>query len=91
MIRATRHANRRMRQRGIRQIFLDLLLDNADVEVPIGSACTFYRVSRELATTLNADDRLARYGAIVSQDGALVTVMPIRRTHSGARYRRMRR
>ncbi len=91
MIRATRHANRRMRQRGIRQNLLDLLLHNADLEAPIGSACTLYRVSRELATTLNADDRLAHYGAIISQDGALVTVMPIRRTRSGARYRRMRR
>jgi len=80
-----------MRQRGIRQDFLDLLLQNADVEVQIGSACTLYRVSRKVATTLNADDRLARYGAIISQDGALVTVMPIQRTRSGARYRRMRR
>ena len=91
MIRATRHACRRMQQRGIRQIFLDLLLDNADLEVPIGSACTLYCVSYDRATMLNADDRLARYGAIVSQDGALVTLMPIRQTHSGTRYRRMRR
>ena len=44
-----------MRQRGIRQDFLDLLLQNADVEVQIGSACTLYRVSRKVATTLNAD------------------------------------
>lgn len=86
----THHAQTRMRQRGIRADFLDSLLMSADLESDIGGGATLYRVSRATAEALQSGDRLARYGAIISGDGALVTVMPVRASSSGARYRRIR-
>jgi hypothetical protein len=85
----TRHALRRMRQRGVRQDFLDLLLANADREIDVGGGSTMYRVSRQAAAAMRCDDRLARFGAILSHDGALITVMPIDRRRSRLGRRRI--
>ena len=90
MLRTTRHAQRRMQQRGIQPKFLNSLLMNADLERSVGHSCVLYRVSCRRAAALNIDDRLGHYGLIVSNDGALITVVPIRRSNSGARYRRVR-
>lgn len=82
------HATRRMQQRGVTPIFLDRILDNADVEHAAGDNCRLYRVTRERARSIG-DDRLARFAVIWSDDTSrVVTVLPIERSRSGARYRR---
>ncbi|PTX37851.1 hypothetical protein IQ03_05252 [Gemmobacter caeni] len=84
------HAKVRCQTRGVTQNFLETLLKHADVDRPIGDNCRLLRVSRTSAHKLNVDDRLARYAVIWSDDTSrVVTVMPLRETRGGARYRRM--
>ena len=89
MVRLSTHARTRCQQRAVKPEFLALVLDNADIEVPVGSNCTLLRVHRRTARRLNAGDRLHRYGVVVNGcTGEVVTVLPIERGRRGARYRR---
>lgn len=84
----TRHATRRMQQRGVSTTFLNAILENADVERPANDNCRLYRVTRRLARCLG-DDRLARFSVIWSDDnGEIVTVVPVFQGRAGAPYRR---
>jgi hypothetical protein len=83
----SRHADRRMKQRGISWSFLTKILDNADVERPANDNCRLYRVTKDIARALG-DDRLSKFAVIWSDDtGRVVTVVPIARGRAGARYR----
>ena len=84
----SRHADRRMKQRGVSEAFLNDILENADVERPANDNCRLYRVTRRLARSLG-DDRLARFSVIWSDDrGQVVTVVPVFRGRAGAPYRK---
>jgi hypothetical protein len=85
----SKHAQRRMNQRGITHDFIAALIDYADIEVPVGSNSSLLRVSRAQGEHLNIDDRLGHYGIIFSEDGNVITVLPIHRGNSGRRYRRI--
>lgn len=85
----SRHDRTRCQQRGVPLHFLATILDHADIDQPIGSNCRVLRVSRKRAHSLNRDDRLGRYAVIWSDSTAqIVTVMPLHRGQTGARYRR---
>lgn len=85
MVPLTRHAEARCAQRGIRPDFLARLIDLSDVDTPIGSNCRLLRVSRNAR---ERHDKLGRY-AVIWSDGrqAVVTVVPIKSTRAGRRYR----
>jgi hypothetical protein len=90
------HAERRARQRGIREDILALLFQNADVEFEIGGDCRLLRLSHEEATAVakaagrpQIAERLSRCAVIDSgRSGAVVTVLRDDPGHSGRRYRR---
>jgi hypothetical protein len=85
----TAHAQQRCQSRGLRQDFVDALLNHADVDRPAGGNCRLLRVSRRTARMLNVDDRLSRYALVLSEtSGRVVTVLPVHAGRSGARYRR---
>lgn len=82
----TRHAGRRMRQRGLTRDRLEALLDNADISRPGGDNCWIHRISRGAARAIG-DGRLANWAAVVSDaSGELVTIAPLSR-HSKYRWR----
>lgn len=83
----TNHARDRMRRRGVRQAFLDLLVASADLDSDVGGGAALYRVSRQAAQTQASCDKLGRFGAIVSDDCALITVLPLQRQRPRNRYR----
>lgn len=84
----SQHSQIRAAQRGVDRRFMETILINADVDVPVGDNCRLLRVSRVHARNLNLDDRLGRYAVIWSDDNAqAVTVLPV---HSGRRGRRYR-
>jgi hypothetical protein len=85
------HAERRCRQRGIGTKRLSALLDNADIEIPIGGNCHLLRVSSEAANRLDACGRLSGLAAIVSDGGDIVTVLHCVGGRRGRRYRLNRR
>lgn len=76
-IKLTRHAERRMGQRGITHKFLDMLLTHADTETPVGGGLISLSVTSKRAKYLNVDDKLHRYCLLVSSDNALVSVLPM--------------
>lgn len=88
----TRHALQRCQERGLRNFFVQTILDHADVDEAAGDNCRRLRVSTKRAKHLNIDDSLARYALIWSDDSArVVTVLPITRSvRSGSRTRRNR-
>lgn len=89
MLRLSKHAEKRSRQRGAKLGFIELVLNYADIEVLVGSNCQALRVSRRTAHRLKLDDRVHRYAAVVSDDtGEIVTVLLTERGRRGARYRR---
>lgn len=83
----TKHALRRIGQRGITKRFLNALLENADGEVRVGGGVTALRVTSQRAQSLNLDDNLHRYAALVSEDGALISIIPMHQRR-GRSYRR---
>jgi len=84
----SRHASRRMKQRGVATSFLFDILDNADVERAANDNCRLYRVTKSLARSLG-NDRLSRFAIIWSDDtGQIVTVVPVVRGRAGAPYRK---
>jgi hypothetical protein len=48
----TRHAQQRLRQRGVKGKTLDILMDYADVEIPARQGCRFLRLSSKAASAL---------------------------------------
>lgn len=79
--RITKHALRRMAQRAISPDRIDALLRHGE-EVSCAGGAVALTVSSELAAELRADgmpgpfvDRLCGIRAVVSGDGALITVM----------------
>lgn len=77
----THHAAVRAQQRGVPNRLLDTLIENADIDAPIGSGCRLLRVSRQrlqvraVRKVLGSEvDRLARLAVIWSDKaGAVVT------------------
>ncbi len=76
----TRHALQRCQKRGLRNSFIQEILENADLDEDAGGNCRRLRVSTVRARRLNIDDNLSRYALIWSDDTArVVTVWPITR------------
>ena len=88
----TRHALQRCQERGLRNSFVQTILDHADLDEAAGDNCRRLRVSSTRAQQLNVDDSLTRYALIWSDDTArVVTVLPItRRLRSNSNLRRNR-
>ena len=85
MVFLTRHAELRCAQRGIRPDFLAKLISTSDIDTPIGSNCRLLRVSRKAG---QRHDKLGRFAVIWSDDSyAVVTVVPVKSTRAGRRYR----
>ena len=85
----TQHALQRCQERGLRNSFVQAILDHADLDEAAGDNCRRLRVSYARARHLNVDDSLARYAVIWSDDNArVVTVLPItRRLRSNSNLR----
>ncbi|RWK29813.1 hypothetical protein [Mesorhizobium sp.] len=91
MIKLTAHAQRRRCQRGIRNSRLYALLENADVERPLGGNCWLLKVSHHTARTIRGYDGLARQAAIYCEStGEVVSVLHATDTRRGRRYRKGR-
>lgn len=90
MMKLSRHAEKRSQQRGAKPGLVELVLNHADVEVPVGSNCQALRVSRRMARGLNLGDRVHLYAVVVSGDtGEIMTItLSMERGCRGARYRR---
>ena len=90
MMKLSRHAEKRSQQRGAKPGLVELVLNHADVEVPVGSNCQALRVSRRMARGLNLGDRVHLYAMVVSGDtGEIMTItLSTERGCRGARYRR---
>jgi hypothetical protein len=89
MITLSQHAAIRAQTRGVRDSLLNLILQHADVEAPVGSNCRLLRVHKRTAARLGVDDRLARVGVILSDtSGQIVTVLHLHTGRHGRRYRR---
>ncbi len=89
MFGLSKHAEKRSQQRGAKPGLVELVLNHADIEVPVGSNCQALRVSRRMARGLNLGDRIHRHAVIMSGDtGEIVTILPTERGRRGARYRR---
>lgn len=88
------HARWRMRQRGIRDADVALLLFGADREASVGGGCVAISISRRRRKQLliegyspSSIERAVRIAAVESGDGEIVTVLrPSDRR--GRRYRR---
>ena len=91
MTKCSIHAKQRMNQRGVKEHFLSLILSHADIDAPAGSNCRLLRVRRRTAARLNLGDNLSNYAVIWSDDNnQAVSIMPMRKSRSGARYRQIR-
>lgn len=95
MIALSAYAERRARQRGVTQRDLALLLDHADIDVPVGAGCralrVHHRTARRLNRRLNLGDRLPRIAAVENaQTGEIVTVLRHLPGRRGRPYRRGR-
>lgn len=89
MTKFSKHAERRIRQRGATLEDVRQLLENADIDVPVGGNCRALRVRRHTARFLKGGDRLHRYAVIVSDDtGEIVTVLRHRPGPRGRHYRK---
>jgi len=88
----TQHALQRCQERGLRNAFVQAILEHADLDEAAGDNCRRLRVSSARARRLNINDSLARYALIWSDDSArVVTVLPVtRRLRSGSKLRRNR-
>ena len=87
-VKLTKHARRRIGQRGITNRFIKALLTHANSEVSVGGGIVALSVTRSRAQNLNIDDQLHRYTALVSDNGTLVSVIPMHLGPRGRVYRR---
>ena len=90
MIALSAHAERRARQRGVTQRDLALLLDHADIDVPVGAGCRALRVHHRTARRLNLGDRLPHTAVVENDHGEIVTVLRHLPGRRGRPYRRGR-
>ncbi len=84
----TKHARRRIGQRGITRSFLEDLLVHADRETDVGGDVVALSVTLDRANSLNISDRLHRFAVLVSGDGAVVSILPLHSGRRGSCYRR---
>lgn len=93
----SQHASVRAKQRGVPHVLIEALLVHADIDLPVGSGCTAFRLSRrrlqdrelrrQLGSTL---DRLAGLALVCADEtGEVVTVLHDHGGAEGRRYRRM--
>ncbi len=90
------HAINRAQQRGVPHATIELILDHADIVIPVGAGCSALRVSRRqiLDQSLRGElrgcvDRLAHIAVVRSDHtGEIVTVLHDRGGRRGRRYRR---
>ncbi|MGO4642481.1 DUF4258 domain-containing protein [Mesorhizobium sp. 2RAF45] len=91
MTKLSAHAQRRSRQRGIRTDRLYAVLENADVERPLGGNCWLLKVSSRTARTIRGYDGLAKHAVIYSDStGEVVSILHAASSRRGRRYRRGR-
>lgn len=90
----SRHAQRRMRQRGVRTFLVETLLRWADHEKPIGRGCVALSFRPRRLAELRSEgllpkeiERLARHVVITAGDGTVVTVGKLYGGHRGRLYR----
>lgn len=84
----TKHARRRIGQRGITRDFLEDLLAHADRESDVGGGVVALSVTPNRASLLNIGDKLHRFAVLVSGDGAVVSILPLHGGRRGSGYRR---
>ena len=94
--RFSNHARIRARQRGCRRAGLDLMMNYADIELPVGQGCISVQISNRMAVYLrdaglrpSSIDEARRTIAVLSPDGTLVTLLK-RSPSSGHRGRSRR-
>ena len=94
----TRHAELRMRQRGIRHGQISTLVNLVDIDIPVGRSLNALRMSRQALAAARADglsnqeiDLLSRIALVESSDGALVTVAHMHGSKSRVYRRHIRR
>jgi hypothetical protein len=91
MINLSHHAQIRAQQRGITPTMIEAILDNADVDQPIGNGCTLFRMSRRRGPALAGAEKLSRFAVVWSDTNAqVVTVLPLHSSAAGRRYRTIR-
>ena len=90
----SRHAEKRVAQRGIRKELLALMMAEHDVDANLGGGCSALRVSRRRIRDLLEEghppktiERLKRLIVLDGDAGAVVTIMHYYGTR-GRRYRR---
>ena len=87
----TQHAILRAQQRGVPHHLIDTLLENADIDAPVGGSCRLLRVSRRrlLDQSLRGEaDRLSRLAVVWSDHtSSIVTIVHHFRGRAGRRYR----
>lgn len=82
----SRHASLRQAQRGISDAELAWLLREADLEVPAGRTATFLCLSHRKREAVS-NDKIAKYGVVVSTCGSVITVMPVYKSRSASQKR----
>ena len=88
MINLSRHAQRRLQQRGLCAADVEAIVLNADIEMPIGDNCVLLRLSRDASHAIRAEGMLNRHAVIWREAcDQVVTVFPIHRGVAGRRYR----
>lgn len=92
----TKHLERRLRQRGVKDKTYSTILEWADVEAPVGGGDVSLTLSKDAIEELAAEgvpvarrDKLKRLAVVVTTDGVVKTCMVIRK--SGRNRRRYRR
>ena len=88
------HLGTRCQQRGVRRSDLELLLDMADQQTPVGSGRVALTLSGDVVLGLRAEgipsaalEKLARRAVVIDPDGRPITVL-IPQGRRGRHYRR---
>ena len=85
-MKLTKHAEKRMNQRGAKHDFVEELITNADIETPVGGGCLMLRVSPERANQCRHRDKIARFGVIMcGSTEQIITVAAVYKNHFGRR------
>ena len=90
----SKHAARRMQQRGIPMAVFDLLLAEHDCCTPVGGGCSSIWLSRHEANGLRRRyphqliDLAARHALICNSEGHIVTALKVQDGKRSRRYRK---
>ena len=97
-LRWTKHAATRMQQRGFTKMTAELLVVHSDLVTPLGRNLVGFRMSHQAVDEAVDNglpraiaERLVRRCAVVADDGAILTLVHVHGTKSGAYKRRDRR